>query len=463
MKYDLIIKNGTIVTSTATFEGDIGIKDERIACICKDLSGADAERIIDAAGRFVMPGGIDVHVHFELPFCGTVSADDFLSGSKAGAMGGVTTFIDYAGQDAEKGLMAGVNARMEAAREKVCIDYSLHCIINNWNNAIREEMDEVVKFGIPTFKMFMIYESEGWQSDDADLFAGLEATKENGARIMVHAESDKVMNYLIDRYLKIKDEVGAYGHTLSRPNFVEYEAVQRAITWTKATGGRLYIVHMSTGEAAEILHHARHHGVNVYAETCPQYLLLDDEVFKDPERGHLYACCPQVKKPKDQERLWKALAHEDVSIVSTDTCTFDTKQKDMWNGDFSKIPFGLPGIETLLPSVYTYGVQQGRFDLNHFVTLISTNPAKLMGLYPKKGELCAGADADVIIVDPKKSKTIDYKNLAHNCDWSPYQGMRMSGFPDFTICRGKVIVEDGEFAGKPGYGKFIKRKPFGEI
>ncbi len=463
MKFDTIIKGGTLVTATDTFRADLGIMGEKIAVIGDDLVSDSPYTKIDAGGKYVMPGGIDVHVHFQLPFCGTVSADDFLTGTRAAARGGVTTIIDYANQDVEKGLMAGIKARMEQADGRVCVDYALHCIIVKWSEAIKEEMQEVIAFGIPTFKMFMIYESEGWQSDDAAFFSALEATTENGARIMVHAESEKVMNLLIAKYLKKKDEVGAYGHVLSRPNFIEAEAVRRVTTWAEATGGRLYIVHMSTAEAAENTRDARHRGVNVYAETCPQYLILDDELFKDKERGHLYATCPQLKKKKDQERLWQALAEGDLSIASTDTCTFNTEQKAMWNGDFTKIPYGMPGVETLLPAIYTKGVMARRFDLNHFVALISANPAKLMGLYPQKGTFAVGSDADIIIVDPRKSRVIDYKELATNCDWSPYQGMEMSGFPDITICRGKVIVKDGKFIGEVGYGKFIKRRPGGEV
>ena len=463
MKFDLIIRNGTLVTAMERYQADLGIVGEQIAAIGTSLPCDPVCEEIDATNRYVMPGGIDVHVHFQLPFCGTVSADDFVTGTRAAACGGVTTVIDFANQDLNTGLLAGIKARRKEAEGRVCVDYALHSVIAKWNEAIKEEMEEVIAFGIPTFKMFMIYESEGCQSDDAAIFSALEASSENGARIMVHAESERVMNLLIRKYLAKKEELGAYAHALSRPNFIESEAVERAITWAEATGGRLYIVHISTGQAAEITHHARHRGVNVYAETCPQYLLLDDDLFKDRKRGHLYATCPQLKKKADQERLWKGLVEGDLAIVSTDTCSFTTKQKAMWNGDFTKIPYGLPGVETLLPSIYTYGALAERFDVNYFVSLISTNPAKLMGLYPQKGTLAIGSDADMIIVDPRKSRVIDYKNMETNCDWSPYQGMEMFGFPDMTLCRGRVIVKDGKFVGREGYGKFLKRRPGGEI
>ncbi|MFH1733963.1 MAG: dihydropyrimidinase, partial [bacterium] len=404
MNFDTIIKGGTVVTASDTFQADIGILGETIACIGINLKSDAPCQEIDASGKIVIPGGIDVHVHLQLPFCGTVSSDDFLTGTKAAARGGVTTVIDFAIQDAEKGLMAGIEARMQEADPKVCVDYALHSIITNWNEAIKREMTEVIKFGIPTFKMFMIYEKEGWQSDDAALFSALEATAKNGARICVHAESEKVMSHLIAKYLPEKEKHGAYAHVLSRPNYIEAEAVQRVIKWAEVTGGRLYIVHLSTGEAAHLVWEAQQMGIDVQAETCPQYLLLDDEVFKDPDRGHLFATCPQIKKQEDSERLWEALTAGELTIVATDTCTFDTKQKAMWDGDFTKIPFGMPGVETLLPSVYTAGVLEERFSLNHFVSLISANPAKLMGLYPQKGALAVGSDADVVIIDPQKKK-----------------------------------------------------------
>jgi len=462
MQFDTIIKGGIVITASDTFKADIGIVGETVKAIGSDLRGEAPAVEINAAGKYVMPGGIDVHVHLQLPFCGTVSTDDFFTGTKAAARGGVTTVIDFALQDAKRGLMAGIEARMQEAESNVCVDYSLHSIITKWSDAIRKEMSQVIEFGIPTFKMFMVYEKEGWQSDDAALYSALTTTAKNGARICVHAESEKVMSLLIAKYFPEKEKYGAYAHALSRPNFVEEEAVQRAIKWAEVTEGRLYIVHMSTGRAADLVRDARRRGINVYAETCPQYLLLDDEVFKDPRTGHLYATCPQVKKKEDGARLWQGLTNNELALISTDTCTFNTEQKAIWQGDFTKIPYGMPGVETLLPSAYTEGVLGNRFDLNHFVRLISTNPAKLMGLYPRKGTLAVGSDADIIIVDPRKKKTIDWRELATNCDWSPYQGMEMAGFPETTISRGKVVVQNGEFVGAKGHGRFVKRQPWGE-
>jgi len=457
MRFDTIIKNGTVYTAVDTYQADIGIRGEKIVAIGKDLQ-PDGAKVIDAKGKMVIPGGIDVHVHLQLPFCGTVSADDFYTGTKAAACGGVTTLIDYAEQDKHKGLLAGIKNRMKEAEAKVCIDYSLHAVVTGYTEEIGKEFEKCVDFGVPTFKMFMIYRERGWQSDDGQLFSGLVSAKKAKGMILVHAESETVLNLLIAQYLKEKKKWGAYAHVLSRPNFIEEEAIQRMMKWTEATGGRTYIVHMSTGGGADIIKQGKEKGIQIEAETCPQYLLLDDEVFKNPKTGHLYATCPQIKKKKDSERLWKGLINGEIKVVATDTCTFNTKQKAMWKGDFTKIPYGLPGVETLMPSVYTHGVKAGKFSMNHFISLISTNPAKIMGLYPKKGTIAVGTDADIAIIDPRKKKKIDYRKLATNCDWSPFQGMTMYGFPDITLCRGKVVVNDGKFVGEKGYGQFVKRK-----
>jgi len=292
------------------------------------------------------------------------------------------------------------------------------------------------------------------------LYQALEETKKLGGIILVHAESVDVLDYLVEKYHNPADmkKYGAYCHVLSRPNFVEEEAIQRAIKWAEVTGGRLYIVHMSTGGGANLVTAAKKRGVEVFAETCPQYLLLEDDLFKE-KNGHLYGTCPQIKKKEDIDRLWDALRDGEIDTIATDTCTFDTKQKAMWEGDFTKIPFGMPGSELMMPLMYTYGVRKGKINLNQFVYYQSTNPAKIFGMYPEKGSLQVGTDADIIVLDPRKNVTVDYQNLETNCDWSPYQGLKLKGYPYVTILRGKVVAKDGRFTGNIGYGKFIKRKP----
>jgi dihydropyrimidinase len=257
-------------------------------------------------------------------------------------------------------------------------------------------------------------------------------------------------------------EQGARLHAMTRPNFIEAEAIRRAITWAEATGGRLYIVHMSTAEGTDHVNAAQARGVDVYAETCAQYLVLDDSVFGQPD-GHLFACCPQVKKKKDQERLWKGLIEGEVSVVSTDTCTFSREQKARWNGDWTKIPMGLPGLETLIPIVYTRGVREGRLTLEQMVEKCCANPAKLMGLYPKKGTIAAGSDADIAIIDPEKMIAVDHKTMETHADWSPYQGWPLAGFAQTTFCRGKRIVDNYKFVGQNGWGRWLPRERAGAL
>ena len=457
---DTIIKNGAVVTALDTFRADVGIADGKVVQIGADLFAAGA-KVIDAGGKYVMPGGIDVHVHLQLPFCGTVSADDFENGTKAGACGGLTTLIDYAIQTKGSPLMDAVTARRAEADPKVCIDYALHGGITDWELA-KDEMDAVVEYGIPTFKMFMVYRSQGWMADDGALLQALEATGKNGGRIMVHAENDDAIQMLLKRWGPRYKEVGAYGHAITRPNYTEGEAIGRAALWADVTGGRLYVVHMSTGEGNDAIKAARERGANVLSETCPQYLLLDDELFKG-ENGHLYATCPQLRKPADQERLWKGLQEDTVQVIGTDTCTFDTKQKAMWEGDFRKIPYGMPGVETMLPLMYTHGVGAGRISLNRFVQLCATNPAKIFGLYPQKGTIAVGVDADIVVWDPEREVTISWKEMQTNCDWSPFEGDQLTGWPDVTLSRGRVVAEKGKFVGEVGHGRFVKRTPWGGV
>ncbi len=464
MPYDLIIANGTVVSASGQEVADIAVRGEQIAAIGKGLAkSGDATRIIDASGKYVIPGGIDVHVHLELPFCGTVSSDDWLTGTRAAARGGITTVIDFAIPFGQQSLDDAYHAWLERAKPKACIDYCFHMAITNWDRH-GPEMGKMVARGCPTFKEFMIYASEGWQADDRTIFNTLERVKQLGAMLLVHAESSRVLDELIARYHRpeLMKQHGATLHAVTRPNFIEAEAIQRAIFWAEATGGRLYIVHMSTGEGADIVKAARARGVDVYAETCVQYLTLDDSVFARPD-GHLFACCPQVKKPKDIERLWNGVNDGEVCVISTDTCTFNKAQKARWEGDWTKIPMGLPGLETLLPLVYTKGVLEKRMTLNRMVEKCCTNPAKIMGLYPRKGVLQTGSDADVTIIDPEKRFTVDHAIMETGADWNPYQGWSLAGFAQHTFCRGKQIVADYKCIGEKGWGQWLPRERAGSL
>ncbi|MCC5874834.1 MAG: dihydropyrimidinase [Candidatus Sumerlaeia bacterium] len=468
MKFDKIIKGGTVVTAEGSALMDVAINGEKIAALGENLAGnCEAGQVIDATGHLVIPGVIDVHVHLDLPFCGTVSSDDYSSGTRAGARGGVTTLIDFAipykkkdSNDYET-LSEAADNWHKRAEGKAIIDYTFHICITQFDQH-KDQIKGMVDRGFTTFKEFMIYESEGWQSDDRAMFATLEKMKEYGSMLLVHAESSRVLDELIARHHTPEQmkKLGAQLHGITRPNYIESEAIQRAVTWCEITGGQLYIVHMSTAEGTDIIRAAQDRGVPVIAETCAQYLVLDDSVF-EREDGHLYACCPQLKKPADQERLWKGLNDGEVSVISTDTCSFNREQKGMWNGDWTKIPMGMPGLETLLPVSYTHGVLEGRLTPELLVRKLSTDPARIMGMYPRKGAIQVGSDADIAIIHPTKRIKVDHATMETNTDWSPFQGWELAGFSRTTLSRGDVIVDDYKVVGKAGRGKWIPRKKAG--
>ena len=462
MTFESIITGGTIVTPSGTIEADIGIIGEKIAAIGNGLATeANGARIIDADGHYVLPGALDVHVHLALPFCGTVSSDDYYTGTRAAARGGVTSLIDFAIPYAGDSLGDAVDNWHKKAEGKALIDYTFHVCITRWDEH-KDQIKGMVDRGFTTLKEFMIYESEGWQSDDRALFGTLEKMREYGTMLLVHAESSRVLDELMARHHNA-DEMAKYGaqlHAVTRPNYIEAEAIQRVVTWSEVTGGQLYIVHMTTAKGAEIIKAAKSRGVPVLAETCAQYLVLDDSVFVR-EDGHLFACCPQLKKPKDVERLWQGLEGGEVSVVSTDTCTFTREQKAMWNGDFSKIPMGMPGLETLLPIVYTHGVLGGRLTLEEMCQKLSSNPARIMGLAPRKGAIQVGADADIAIIHPTHKIAVDPATMETNADWSPYEGWELAGFSRTTLSRGEVIVDDYKVIGEAGRGKWLSRTSAG--
>lgn len=462
MSYDLVIRNGTIVTAESSFIADLAIKDGKIAKIGANIRAGDHDWI-DARGKLVMPGAIDAHVHFNLEFCGTTTTG-WTDGTRAAASGGVTTIIDYAIQAKGSTLREAVESRKADAKGKAVIDYALHGGITDWNDQTRDEMNYYTKNGIPSFKMFMIYESAGWMADDATIYMALEETRESGGLLMLHAESEKILNLMIDRYHKPEymEKYGAYLHTKTRPAITEYEAIQRAITLAEGTGGRMYIVHISTSKGANMVQRARRAGHSIWGETCPQYLLFTDEVFKRPD-GHLFATCPQIKTARDRAGLVATVMSEGLSIIGTDDCTFNTTQKAMWGGDFTQIPFGMPGVETMVPTMYDLLVRRHNMPATQLVRLISTNPAKLFGMYPQKGALKVGSDADIVILDPEKTRTVSHLTLETKCDWSPYEGMELTGWPVITISRGVIVARDGRFVGPMHHGQFVPRAPHGEV
>ncbi|MEI7634524.1 MAG: dihydropyrimidinase [bacterium] len=463
---DKIVTRGRVVTPSGVVKADVGIRGGKVAAVGAGLAAnAAGARLIDARGCLVLPGVIDAHTHLELSIGpGLVSCDDFLTGTRAAARGGVTTIIDFAtparkaGGETYESMSEALDARMKLAEGRAMADYSFHVCITNWESHGRE-MRAIARRGCPTFKMFTIYADRGLSSDDAAIFRALESARDLGAMITLHAESPSVLALLVGRMhtRALMKKYGARLHAMTRPNFIEAEAVARAVCWSRATACPLHIVHMSTGEGAEIIGKAQARGVRVMAETCPQYLVLDDSVFARRD-GHLYACSPQVKKPEDSRRLWEGLRDGEIAMLATDTCAFTRSQKAAWNGDFTRIPMGLPGLETLLPIAYTHGVLKKRLTLERMCACLSENPARIMGLWPQKGAIAPGADADIVIIDPSKTMRVDAQHMETNAGWSPYQGWELAGFPRVTISRGEVIVDDYKVIGREGRGQWLPRR-----
>ncbi len=458
MRFDTVIRNGTIVTATDTYLGDIGILGGRIVAIGKDLPIENAGSVIDATGRYVMPGGIDVHTHLDMPFGGTTSADDFETGTIAAAFGGTTTLIDFAIQYKGQTLHQAFDTWMKKASGKAVIDYSFHCIITELADAQLQEMKTLVREGVPTFKLFMAYPGV-FMLDDASIFRAMNAAANSGGMICMHAENGGAIDVLVQRALAEGKCAPKY-HALTRPTTAEAEATSRSIALAEMAGAPVYIVHLSCNEALEKVREARDRGLPTYAETCPQYLYLSLENMDVPGfEGAKYVFTPPLREKWHQEKLWQGLAKDDLQVVSTDHCPFCYKeQKELGKDDFTKIPNGGPGIEHRLSLVYSGGVHGKRFSPNRFVQLVSTAPAKLFGLYPRKGTVAIGSDADLVVFDPDEEQIISAKTHHMRVDYSMFEGIRVKGVPKIVLSRGRTIIENGKFVGKPGAGEFLKRE-----
>ena len=461
MKYDLVIKGGLAVLENGPARTDIFISKGVIKRLSKPSNRAhNAARVIDAAGLIVLPGIIDAHVHYSLHLGGgAMTSDDFYSGSAAAACGGVTSVIDYTGQGPGVPLRTGLKERIEEAEGLMHVDYGFHAAVPSWKKLYdpAAQIRELMGLGVTSFKFFTAYGSRGLMSSDAELFEALEVSKKSGALICVHAESGSLIDLFVERQ-KHEKRCGAEAHRLSRPDFTEWEAVNRALVLAGRAGGNIYFVHLSSGVSAELITGARARGVRALGETCPQYLILREELFKRKD-GHLYATCPPVRTAGDAKTLWTALNKGALGVIATDNCTFTRRQKDQWAGDIGRLYMGLPGTQTLLPLMYTFGVKQGRIKLSGLARLLSSNPAKAMGLYPQKGVIRPGSDADFALIDPSASALVDFRKLKHNTDYSPYQGLKLSGWAKKTILRGEVIAEEGELLqpDRPA-GRFLRRK-----
>ncbi len=460
MRFDTVIKNGVVVTASDTFASDVGIVGDTISAIAQQLPIEGASRVIDAAGRYVMPGGIDVHTHLDMPFGGTTSSDDFETGTIAAAFGGTTTLVDFAIQYKGQTLRQAFEAWMKKAERKAAIDYAFHCIITELGDAHLEEMDALVREGVSSFKLFMAYPGV-FMLDDATIFRAMSQAAKSGGLICMHAENGGAIDVIVRRALAEGKRAPKY-HALTRPTTAEAEATARAIALAEMAGAPVYIVHLSCNDALEKVREARDRGLPAYAETCPQYLFLSIENFDVPGfEGAKYVFTPPLREKWHQEKLWQGLAKDDLQVVSTDHCPFCYKeQKELGKDDFTKIPNGGPGIEHRLSLVYTGGVHGKRFSPNRFVQLVSTAPAKLFGLYPHKGTVAVGSDADLIVFDPDAEQVISARTHHMRVDYSMFEGIRVKGIPQIVLSRGRVVVEGGKFVGRAGAGQFLRRQTF---
>src|SRR5213595_787480 len=463
MGFDTLIVNGTVATATDSYSADVAISDGRVTAIGQALPRDNVKRVLDAKGKFVLPGGIDVHTHLDMPFGGTTSADDFETGTRAAAFGGTTTLIDFAIQYKGQSLRTAFDTWMSKASQRAVCDYSFHCIVTDLGGTQLQEMNALVGEGVTSFKLFMAYPGV-FMLDDASIFRALQTTAKNGGLVCMHAENGSAIDVIVQQALAEGKKAPKY-HALTRPTTAEAEAVSRAIALAEMAGAPVYIVHMSCNDALEKVREARDRGLPVYAETCPQYLYLSLENMEAPGfEGAKYVFTPPLREKWHQEKLWSGLKHDHLQVVSTDHCPFCFKeQKELGKDDFTKIPNGGPGIEHRMSLIYSGGVAHGRFSVKRFVELVSTTPAKLFGLYPRKGTIAVGSDADLVIFDPHRKHTISAKTHHMRVDYSMFEGIQVTGMPDLVLCRGKVVVDGDQFLGRAGQGEFLKRATYAQI
>ncbi len=459
----LLITNGTIVTALITYQGDILIEDGQITQLGLGLIAPEAEKI-DAAGKYVFPGAIDVHTHIDTPFGKYTTVDDWRAGSIAAACGGTTTIIDFALQGKGQSLRQAIDSWHGKAEGKAVVDYSFHAMIMDLTEAVRLEIPRMInEEGIPSFKVFMAYKGLV-QADDETIFRTMLLAREHGGLTMVHAENGDAIVVLQEKFASEGKRTPVYwAH--SRPPELEGEATHRAIVLAKVAQAPLYVVHMTNSLAVDEVARARSQGQQVYGETCPQYLVLSIDNYEEPNgNGAKYVCAPPLRAREHQESLWRALANGTLQTVGTDHSAWLFKgMKDQSVHDFRGIINGMPGIEERLFILYTYGVEAGHFSLNRFVEVNSTNPAKLFGLYPRKGDIAIGSDADLVIWDPQVEWTLSKANTHSNSDFCSFEGLRVKGSPTLVLSRGRTVVKDRQFVGQIGAGQFLRRAPFSAL
>lgn len=455
----ILIKNGTIVNADATISADILIKDEKIISIDENII-TSTDLTINASGKYIIPGGIDAHTHLDMPYGNITSRDDFLSGTIAAAYGGTTTIIDFAVQSKNQSLTNALEEWMRKAHNKAVIDYGFHMIISDVNENVLSEIKSLVYSGVTSFKLFTAYPDRLMLSD-SEIFKVMQCAREYGALTLMHAENGEVIEYLIKNALAEK-RTQPINHALTRPAQLEAEAVYRTIKLAELASVPIFIVHVSSADAIDIIAYQKKQNNKIFAETCPHYLLLSDDLLQRPDfEGAKYVLSPPLRKTMDQEKLWKAIADKTIDTIGTDHCPFNfEKDKKLGLNDFTKIPNGGPGIENRLQLLYNFGVLTGRISLERWVELISTNPAKIFGLFPKKGKIAIDADADIVIWNPDSESIISSATHHMNVDYNMYEGYKVKGSAEIVLSRGEIIIKDDKFTGKEGRGKFLKRKTF---
>ena len=453
---DLLIRGGTVVTPAGALQADVAVVGERISAVGR--VDAPATETIDASGMLVLPGLVDAHVHLQLSSWDAVTANDWHRGTVAAAIGGVTTVIDFATQRRGRPMMEAVDRSRHDADGHTVIDYGLHMIVTDRTQDTLHEIDEVVRYGIPGFKLFMTYRAQNVMSDDDDILRVCARVQECGGLPGVHAENTFIAEGNYARFLAAGLQSPRY-HALAKPDYVEAEAVNRALFLAQVAGSRLYIYHLTTALGVRLVRRARQEGQPVLAETCPQYLTLTRDLLDRPD-GVNWLCSPPLRDVGDQQALWAALGDGTIAVVSTDEAGFNAADKARAAASLplEAIPNGLPGVELRLPVVYTQGVLAGRLSLARFVALNCENPARVFGLYPRKGTIAPGSDADLIVIDPGREVVLDVDTQHMPVDWCAYRGMKVRGYPAYTVARGEVVVREYAFCGERGRGRFVPGK-----
>ena len=453
---DFLVRNARIITGSESFESSIGVEGGSIASISPNLEPSGA-RVYDARGKIVIPGGIDAHTHMELRVTGTTSADDFYSGTVAAACGGITAIVDFVDPQPGQTLLDALADYRSRADRKVAIDYGLHMMFKGQNLPEIDRIPEVVRKGVPSFKVYTAYKKRGLMLEDADISRVMERVAGAGGLVAIHAESELIIQRLIEKNL-VAGNTGARYHALSRPASAEAEAISRVTRLAKAASARIYVVHLSSRAGKGEVENARRRGTDVFAETCPHYLVLTDEVYERKD-GRNFVMSPALKKPEDRAALWEGLAPGGViETVGSDHCPFTSAEKDWGEEDFTKIPNGVPGTEAIIPLLYSEGVRKGRISMFDLVRVTSGAPAMRFGLSPSKGSISVGSDADFVVIDPARRVRMTADVMHSRIDYSIYDNITTEGYPVLTVSRGEVVMEDGEFVGSRGRGRFVRRR-----